>query len=150
METTPKVTISLDEYNELLNIKKASNCGDLYFADRHYSLYDDGFNGKIYGKKELQEFFKENCDKLEKKDKDLKDKAELIELMQKYPLVYSKTFSFRKLFKGEKQKEQRIQEDTNGIKSMFSGGFKISIIPITIQQQGEATLVVNPKDYDKI
>ena len=50
----------------------------------------------------------------------------------------------------QKQKEQRIQEDTNGIKSMFSGGFKISIMPSIIQQRGEATLVVNPKDYDKI
>ena len=142
------VIIPLNEYNELKAIKEATEKDEIYIA----SIKDYNFEmfAKIYGKKELQEFFKEQYEKLEKKNKDLKDKAELIELMQKYPLVYNKTFSFTKLFKGEKQKEQRIQEDTNGIKSMFSGGFKISIMPSIIQQRGEATLVVNPKDYDKI
>ncbi|HAS92355.1 MAG TPA: hypothetical protein DCS12_09055 [Clostridiales bacterium] len=60
------VIIPLNEYNELKAIKKATEKDEIYIAmikDYNFEMF-----AKIYGKKELQEFFKEQYEKLEKMD----------------------------------------------------------------------------------
>lgn len=75
------VIIPLNEYNELKAIKEATEKDEIYIAaikDYNFEMF-----AKIYGRKELREFFKENYDKLWEKsvelsklDKKLKEEIE--------------------------------------------------------------------------
>lgn len=60
------VIIPLNEYNELKAIKEATEKDEIYVSaikDYNFEMF-----AKIYGKKELQEYFKEQYEKLKKMD----------------------------------------------------------------------------------